>query len=104
MEKVLISHLVIEAYIDHHHLSNHTYPTRATRIMGIHTSSKPDLLNISRWANASIEVQHQLLLVYYKTYFMIFSNSPHYIYTSSYMHRTHSRVWRFHCDPRSACE
>ncbi len=47
-ETLLISDLIIETHVDHDHLSNHTYPTWATRIMRVHTPSKPDLIKIRR--------------------------------------------------------
>ncbi len=30
---------------------------------------------------------------------MIFSDSPHYIHTNSYVYSTHTRAWRLHRDP-----
>lgn len=37
------SHLIVEAHVDHEHLSHHADPTRATRIVGAHATSEPHL-------------------------------------------------------------
>lgn len=38
------SHLIIEAHIDHEHLSHHADPTRATRIVRVYATSEPHLV------------------------------------------------------------
>lgn len=35
---------------------------------------------------------------------MIFSDSPHYIHTNSYVYDTHTRAWRLHRDPWWPCD
>lgn len=38
------SHLITESHIDRDHLTHHADPTRATRIVGVHTTSEPYLV------------------------------------------------------------
>lgn len=38
------SHLIVEAHVNHEHLSHHADPTGATRIVRVYTASKPHLV------------------------------------------------------------